>query len=76
VKITLTIEEYDLLELIHYARRYCDGRYTGAPDNFNAIYDRLRTAAGVTLQEERSDAHVVTSFPYATYGPDKKHLKQ
>ncbi len=36
------IEERDLLDLIHWARRYCDYRSTYAPSSFNACYDRIK----------------------------------
>lgn len=32
----------DLMELIHWARRYCDGRATYAPSRFNQLYFRVR----------------------------------
>lgn len=38
----IEIENSDLLELITYARRYCDGRNTYAPFSFNAIYQKLK----------------------------------
>lgn len=39
--VMIEIEERDLLDLIHWARRYCDGRMTYAPSSFNKIYQRL-----------------------------------
>jgi|GEM_PF-4561465 hypothetical protein len=40
----IEIEEEDLLDLIHWARRYCDKRCTGVAHQFNGIYKRLRSA--------------------------------
>ena len=37
----IEIEEKDLLDLIHWARRYCDKRMTYAPNAFNKIYKRI-----------------------------------
>ena len=37
----MQIAEKDLLELIFWARRYCDGRSTYAPTEFNWLYERL-----------------------------------
>lgn len=43
MKKTIEIDETDLSDLIHYARRYCDGRSTYAPFQFNNIYQRIRS---------------------------------
>ena len=37
----MKISEEDLLELIYWARRYCDGRATYAPSRFNQLYDKI-----------------------------------
>lgn len=37
----MIISEEDLLEFIHWARRYCDGRATYAPSRFNQLYDKI-----------------------------------
>lgn len=37
------ISERDLIDLIHWARRYCDFRRTYAPSEFNRIYNRIRS---------------------------------
>jgi hypothetical protein len=39
----IIVNKYDLLELIYWARRYCDGRSTYAPTRFNGIYKRIRS---------------------------------
>jgi len=41
MKGKVLMEMRDLLDLIYYARRYCDGRRTYAPFEFNSIYKRL-----------------------------------
>lgn len=39
----IEIDAKDLIELIYYSRRYCDGRSTYAPSHFNNIYQRIRS---------------------------------
>jgi len=39
----IKIEPQDLIDLIYYARRYCDSRATYAPSHFNNIYQRIRS---------------------------------
>ncbi len=38
----ISVSQKDLSDLIFYARRYCDGRSTYAPSEFNKIYKRIR----------------------------------
>ncbi len=38
----ISIDEEVLMELVYWARRYCDGRSTYAPTRFNWIYKHLR----------------------------------
>lgn len=38
----IEIDERDLLDLIHWSRRYCDRRMTYAVSDFNRLYDRIR----------------------------------
>jgi hypothetical protein len=38
----ISIDKQDLLNLIHWARRYCDNRQTYAV-SFNTIYERIRS---------------------------------
>lgn len=72
----LNISEHDILELIHFARRYCDGRKTGVAKEFNEIYDRIRknnlTYYGFLnlkkLPNEQDNSHVCKFFPYAQDG--------
>lgn len=39
-KVTMTVK--DAIELIYWARRYCDGRATYAPSSFNWLLKRVR----------------------------------
>jgi len=34
----------EMLDLLYWARRYCDGRATYAPTDFNRIYQRIRSS--------------------------------
>lgn len=42
-RLMINVEESDLMDLIHWARRYCDGRATFAPTEFNKVYERIRS---------------------------------
>ena len=73
----IEVEEEDLMDLIHFARRYCDGRSTPSPFTFNMIYERLRDVRPELLQ--RMDAFDITLkaqgfwWPHAqdgNYNPD------
>jgi hypothetical protein len=61
---SVVISEQDFLELLHFARRYCDGRMTSVPSVFNAIYDRVQRDNPALLLKEREDV-VTKRFPYA-----------
>ncbi len=37
----IKISESDFIDLIHWARRYCDNRSTYAPTAFNLLYERI-----------------------------------
>lgn len=39
----IKISPQDLVELIFWARRYCDGRQTYAPSSFNIVYKNIRS---------------------------------
>ncbi len=38
----IRISKHDLIDLIFYARRYCDRRATYTPSEFNRIYEKIR----------------------------------
>ncbi len=42
--VQVTMDQKDALELIYWARRYCDGRSTYAPSSFNDALKRIRSA--------------------------------
>lgn len=39
----MEIDDKYLCDLIHWARRYCDKRMTGAAHQFNVIYNKIRS---------------------------------
>ena len=43
-KKLIRISEHDLIDILFYARRYCDRRATYAPSEFNRIYENIRSA--------------------------------
>ena len=65
------IEMKHLIELIHWARRYCDGRMTFAPSEFNKIYDSIIKKYPEIQDKEFKDKalmHDGIYFPYAQDG--------
>lgn len=63
----VTIHKNALLELIHWSRRYCDGRSTFAPSTFNTLYNHLKAKIPEVMIEDRPD-DVVKFWPYAQDG--------
>ncbi len=39
----ICIQKQDLIDLIHWSRRYCDGRATYAAHGFNQVYKKIRS---------------------------------
>ena len=65
------IEKEDLLSLIHWARRYCDGRPTHAPSEFNSIYKKLRSEYPDLMRQDQLDrtlSNDACMWPYAQDG--------
>ena len=65
------IEEKDLLDLIWWARRYCDSRSTFAPTEFNQLYERVVQMYEEIVQKDQFD-HILFNkgefWPYAQDG--------
>jgi len=67
----IKIEEFDLLELIHWARRYCDGRATFAPSSFNNVYARIRSSYPDLLRcKDDFDETLLEKGKYWPYAQD------
>lgn len=74
----IKVEEKDLLDLIFWARRYCDSRSTYAPSDFNRIYMNLRSYCPETVRKDQFDQTLKdkgTFWPFAQdsmYNPTTK----
>lgn len=66
------IESEILLVLVHWARRYCDGRSTYAPSSFNQAYKYLLKKHPELMKGRDQFDHTLTGkgefFPYAQDG--------
>lgn len=67
----VAIEIKDLFDLIHWARRYCDGRSTFAPSSFNQVYSRIRSAYPDLVRcNDRMDETLMGRGAYWPYAQD------
>lgn len=67
----VAIEIKDLFDLIHWARRYCDGRATYAPSSFNQVYARIRSAYPDLVRcNDRMDETLMDNGAYWPYAQD------
>lgn len=67
----VTISSEDLMELIHWARRYCDDRSTYAPSRFNNLYKRVRSAYPDLIRcHDQHDATLKQKGAYWPYAQD------
>lgn len=67
------LHEKDLLELIYWARRYCDGRSTYAPSRFNQLYENIEQLnPTISIKEKDQFDPTLTDkgkyWPYAQDG--------
>lgn len=69
----IEIEERDLLDLIHWARRYCDGRATYAPSEFNKVYINIRSKFPDTMRKDPFDNTLKDKGTYWPYAQDGMH---
>lgn len=70
----MNISEKDLLDLIHFARRYCDNRKTPAPNTFNKVYDRIVHVNPTIKEKDKIDETLKDKgkfWPYAQDGSYK-----
>lgn len=62
----------DILEIVYWARRYCDGRSTYAPSSFNARYQSINydTMGKLQLADRKDDTLMNQGefWPYAQDG--------
>lgn len=73
----IEISKQDLMDLIHWARRYCDGRMTWAPSQFNLLYQGLRSQyADLMRCHDEFDATLMHSGAYWPYAQDGMYNAQ
>lgn len=71
---TVSVHTRHLLELIFWARRYCDHRRTFAPSEFNKVYDTILDKAPFLAEMDTHDITLTSNgkfFPYAQDGDYK-----
>ncbi len=67
----IEIQEDHLLDLLHWARRYCDRRATYTPYDFNRIYNAIMLSYPFILDRDEFDKTLMNQgefFPYAQDG--------
>ena len=67
----VSVDADHLVWLIHWARRYADGRYTWVPRDFNDIYDTIMGKYPSLKQREFRDELLTNRgqyFPHAKAG--------
>lgn len=65
----IKIEEHQL-DLIHWARRYCDRRSTYAPSSFNRLYENLVQLNPEIKEKDRFDKYLTEEGKYWPYAQD------
>lgn len=66
----MEIEEKDLLDLIHWARRYCDYRSTYATQIFNDLYDRIVQLNPSIKDRDKPDTVLHSNGKFWPYAQD------
>lgn len=69
------MEEYQIsgqmvLDLIFWARRYCDGRATYAPSEFNRIYNEIKSKYPNLVDLDTKDKALMDEGIYWPYAQD------
>lgn len=73
----IQISREDLMELLHWARRYCDRRSTYAPSRFNQLYCRLRSAYPDVMRcHDEADGTLMDKGAYWPYAQDGMYNKE
>ena len=68
----IKIEKDHLLELIYWARRYCDGRSTYSTSSFNQLYDKIvQLNPTISIKEiDQFDPTLTDNGKYWPYAQD------
>lgn len=73
----IQVSRDDLMELIYWARRYCDRRSTYAPTRFNSIYSRIRIAYPDVMRcHDEFDETLMEKGAYWPYAQDGMYNKE
>lgn len=73
----MEIDKDDLMDLLHWARRYCDRRSTGAPSSFNAVYQRIRSEyPDIFRCDDKFDKTLMDKGAYWPYAQDGMYNKE
>lgn len=67
---TTVVSQKVLMELLYWARRYCDGRSTYAPHTFNGIYDILVKNCPELVDFDHIDITLKDEGQYWPYAQD------
>lgn len=70
MKNKIKIEEHQLLDLIHWARRYCDGRATYSPFSFNQLYENIVQLNPQIKEKDQFDDILMEKGKYWPYAQD------
>src|SRR6266436_549572 len=71
IEYMIEIEEHQLMDLIHYSRRYCDYRMSYAVSNFNQLYDALRDKyPDLFEKQDQFDQTLMDNGKYFSYATD------
>ncbi len=73
----IEISHQDLMDLIYWARRYCDRRSTYAPSSFNAVYQRVRSKyPDIVRCDDKFDPTLMDEGAYWPYAQDGMFNKE
>lgn len=68
--LAMEIEDSIVLELIFWARRYCDDRSTYAPTRFNRLYERIVQLNPTLKEKDQFDQTLMDKGKYWPYAQD------
>jgi len=68
IKVSMDLK--DAMELIYWARRYCDGRATYAPSSFNNLLKRIRDEDDSVIMHDTFDQTLMNGGAYWPFAQD------
>lgn len=66
----IEIEEKDFLQLIYWARRYCDGRSTYVASEFNKLHEKITMEYPEIIQNDQYDSTLYNKGQFWPYAQD------